>query len=434
LHARSKSAVFISNPKSHPAAVMKKAYRFRIYPNPAQVKVLERTLETCRILYNELLAERRDTYKTTGRSPSRYAQQQSLVARKLNSLYLREVHSQVLQDVTFRLQRAFDNFFRRLREAKKKAGYPRFKGWNRYDSFKYPQYGNGVMLKDGRLVLSKIGTVRIFQHRPIPLNMTIKTCAIRRDVDKWYACFTTETTDVPKTQRQQETRVGVDLGLYSLVTLSNGEKVPPPKFLRKMEKKLKQEQRQLSRKKKRSKNWCKQKTKVARVHRKVRLQRTDFNHKLSRTLINQYSMIAFEKLQIQNMVKNHSLAKSIMDAAWGQLQAFTSYKAAGAGTIVEFVDPYGTTVNCSRCGFHVPKTLSERIHKCPNCGLVLDRDWNSALNVHIRVGWGTAEFTPVETKPLLQPRMDGASMVRNQEAHDLYSRSKFRERSNDLVV
>jgi putative transposase len=122
-------------------------------------------------------------------------------------------------------------------------------------------------------------------------------------------------------------------------------------------------------------------------------------------------MIAFEKLQIQNMVKNHSLAKSIMDASWGQLQAFTSYKAAEAGTIVEFVDPYGTTVNCSRCGFHVPKTLSERIHECPNCGLVLDRDWNSALNVHIRVGWGTAEFTPVETKPLLQPRMVGASMV-----------------------
>ena len=413
MRARStKSTIFIYNPESHLAAVMRKAYRFRIYPNPVQVKVLERTLETCRILYNTLLAERRDAYRNTGRAPSYNAQKCSLVEKKTVNPYLHEVHSQVLQDVTLRLERAFQNFYRRFREGQKKAGYPRFKGWNRYDSFKYPQYGNGVMLKDGRLVLSKIGAVRIFQHRPIPPNMTIKTCAIRRDVDKWYACFSIETTDTAKLQRPRETAsVGVDLGLYSLVTLSNGEKVPPPRFLRKMEKKLKREQRRLSKSKKHSKNWHKQKRKVARVHRKVRLQRTDFNHKLSRTLINQYSLIAFEKLQIQNMVKNHSLAKSIMDASWGQLQAFTSYKAAEAGTIVEFVDPYGTTVNCSRCGFHVPKTLSERIHECPNCGLVLDRDWNSALNVHIRVGWGTAEFTPVETKPLLQPRMDGASMV-----------------------
>jgi len=150
---------------------------------------------------------------------------------------------------------------------------------------------------------------------------------------------------------------------------------------------------------------------VAKVHRKVRLQRTDFNHKTSRMLVRRFGMIVFEKVRIQNMVKNHRLAKSIEDAGWSQLQAFTSYKAAEAGAVVKFVDPYGTTANCSSCGFHVPKTLSERMRECPNCGFILDRDWNAAVNVLNRVGWGTAESTPVETAPLLQPRAVGASGV-----------------------
>ena len=168
---------------------MRKTYRFRIYPSEEQRRILERTLQTCRILYNNLLAERRDSYRKTGRSPGYYEQKRSLVLRKLGNPYVRQVHSQVLQDVALRLQHGFENFFERTKKGEK-AGYPRFKGWNRYNSFTYPQYGNGVMLKDGRLVLSKIGSVRIFQHRPLPSNATIKTCTIRRDVDKWYASLT----------------------------------------------------------------------------------------------------------------------------------------------------------------------------------------------------------------------------------------------------
>jgi len=204
------------------------------------------------------------------------------------------------------------------------------------------------------------------------------------------------------------------------MTLSNGEKVEPPKFLRKSEKKLQREQRRLSRKRKGSQNRRKQVIKLACIHRKIRLQRTDFNHKLSRNLVNRFDVIGFEELQIPNMMRNHYLAKSIADAGWGQLRLFTSYKAEEAGKRVEAVDPYGTTRDCSRCGFHVPKNLSERIHECPNCGLKIDRDWNAARNVLKKVGWGTAESAPAEIKPLLQqPVVVEQAGSRNQEAHEL---------------
>jgi len=167
-------------------------------------------------------------------------------------------------------------------------------------------------------------------------------------------------------------------------------------------------------------NRRRQVIKLARIHRKIRLQRSDYNHKLSRILVNRFDVIGFENLRIPNMMKNHRLAKSIADASWGQLRVFTSYKAEEAGKRVETVDSYGTTRDCSRCGFHVPKPLSVRVHECWNCGLILDRDWNAARNVLNRVGWGTAESTPAEIKPLLQqPVVVEQAGSRNQEAHTL---------------
>jgi putative transposase len=173
------------------------------------------------------------------------------------------------------------------------------------------------------------------------------------------------------------------VGLIDLITLSNGEQVKPPKFLRESEDKLTQEQKRLSRKKLRSNKRNKSRVKVAKVHRKIRNQRKDFAHKLSKKLVDSYDLIKFEDLQIKNMVQNHHIAKSISDAGWYQLMNFTKSKAECAGKIVEFVNPVGTSQTCL-CGFNVHKDLSVRVHRCPSCGLVMPRDQVSAILIENR--------------------------------------------------
>lgn len=381
---------------------MKKAYTFRIYPNRNQEVRMNRTLVTCRHLYNEALEERRrqaelnNLKRDFGVFPwgkpewIKYEDQQNELP-KSKTPFQKEVFSQVLQNTLKRLDRSFQNFF-------DGAGYPRFKGRNRYNTFTYPQKGFGI--KDGKLNLSKIGNIRIFLHREI--KGKIKTCTIKKDVDQWYVIFTTE-IDKEIKKVPVETKIGIDVGLKSLLTLSNGQQIEPPKFLRISEDKLIKEQRELSRKKLGSKNRNKQRIEVARVHRKIRNQRKDFAHKTARWLVTHYDRIVFEKLQIRNMVQNHCLAKSISDAGWGQLISLTRSKAEEAGTSVGQVNPNGTSQTCI-CGYPVPKDLSVRIHNCPHCGLVLNRDHVSAIIIENRdqvVPTDCGEFTPVEIEPIL---------------------------------
>ena len=381
---------------------MKKAYTFRIYPNRNQEAKLNRTLSTCRHLYNDALGERKreselnNLERDFGVFPwgkpewIKYEDQQNALPGS-KTPYQKEVFSQVLQNVLKRLDRSYQNFFRG-------NGYPRFKGRNRYDTFTYPQ--KGFELENGRLNLSKIGSIRMFLHREI--EGKIKTCTIKKDVDQWHVIFTTE-IDREIKKVPVETKIGIDVGLKSLLTLSNGEQIEPPKFLRLSEDKLTKEQRKLSKKKLRSQNRNKQRIVVARVHRKIRNQRKDFAHKTGRMLVNQFDRIVFEKLSIRNMVKNHCLAKSISDAGWGQLISLTRSKAEEAGKSVSQVNPNGTSQTCV-CGYPVPKDLSVRIHSCPSCGLVLNRDHVSAIIIENRgnkIGTDCTEFTPVEIGPIL---------------------------------
>ncbi|MDP7079448.1 MAG: transposase [Candidatus Undinarchaeales archaeon] len=365
---------------------MRRSYRSRIYPNRTQVRTLLATLETCRRLYNNALAERRDAWKEKQRSVT-YTHQANALAAGKDEL---QVHSQVLQDVLRRLKKAFDAFFRRVKNGEV-PGHPRFKGKGRYDSFTYPQSGFSLSEDGEHVTLSKIGSVRIKLHRPV--EGAIKTLTITRDVDQWYAVFSCEVEAGPRMNANPS--VGIDVGLKKFATLSDGTVIDNPRVLRESERKIKRAQRRVSRRRKGSNRRKKAKRVLAKTHRRVRNQRRDFAHKLSRKLADSYSTITFEKLNIMNMVKNHHLAKSIIDASWNQLIQFTTYKAEGAGGRVELVDPKNTSQMCSRCGVLVKKTLSVRVHECWNCGLTIDRDLNAAINIQDRSGWEPPD-APVE--------------------------------------
>jgi putative transposase len=356
---------------------VQKAYKYRIYPSKAQK--LDATLALCCELYNAGLQERRDAWRISRTPVNYYAQAIQLPEIKAIRPALGMVHAQVLQDVLRRLDKAFDAFFRRLKNGEK-PGFPRFRSRSRYDSITYPQTGFAV--EHGKLRLSKIGTVKIKLHRP--LAGRVKTLTITRSsTGKWYACFSAEVEAQPLPSSQDA--VGVDMGLKSFAVLSTGETIENPRFFRAEEKRLAKAQKKLSATQKGSPERKKQRKIVAHVNERVANKRRDFAHKESRKLADRFEIIVFEKLNIRGMLRHHCLAKSIADAAWNRLVQFTTYKAESAGRCVAQVNPRNTSQMCSGCGEIVEKDLSVRRHRCSGCGLVLDRDHNAAINI-LRLG------------------------------------------------
>jgi len=368
---------------------MKTAYKFRLYPNKQQEASLDLTLNTCRYLYNLALADRKNAYETEGISRTYEDQAAMLVDEKKDGNF-KGVFSQVLQDVLRRLDKSFKAFFRRVK-AGEAPGYPRFKGYGWYKSFTYPQVG--FKLEGSKLNLSKIGSIRIFKHREA--EGKIKTCTIKKDhLGHWYATLVSEIGDVPLID--PKTAIGVDVGLKSLVALSTGETVEYPRYYVQAENKLAVAQRNLSKKNGWS-NRQKAKAKIAKLHQKIQNHRDEFLHQVSRKLVDSADLIIFENLNISGMLKNHHLAKHIQDHAWGKLIQFTQSKAAKAGKVVELVDARYSTQKCSQCGIMVPKTLAERTHHCPNCGLEMDRDVNASLNIRTLGLRGSAYQDPTPT-------------------------------------
>lgn len=361
-----------------------KSFKYRLMPNRTQERAMIDTLATCRHLYNDALAQRIEKYKTEKKSLS-YADQCNWLTENKNE-YRQQVHSQVLQDTLKRLDKSFRRFFDGLK-SNRRVGFPRFKNEQRFRSFCYPQSGFRLTNDCRRITLSKIGDVRLKYSRPI--EGKVKTCIIVKDVDQWFVVLTCETEAV-KVPDSKKPTIGVDVGISTFVTLSDGRTVDNPRTLVRMQKKLAREQRRLARKKNKTTNRRrKQKMRVAKVYRKIRRQRDDFIHKTSTWLVENYGAIAFEDLNILGMLRNHNLAKHIADASWNKLVQLTEYKAANAGVRVVLVDPRGTSQRCSGCGEKVPKTLTDRIHCCPRCGLVMDRDENAAVNIHTA---GSAEI------------------------------------------
>ncbi len=354
-----------------------KAYRFKLKPTKRQADDFQQWLEICRELYNAGLQERRAAFRTCGISINYHHQALELPEIKSLREDVAQVNAQVLQDVLRRLSKTFDAFFRRCKQGEK-PGFPRFKSRDRYNSFTFPQMKGSFRIEGNRLHLSKIGEVRIIQHRPI--EGEIKTCTIKRESDGWYAIFAVEESYSPFIPKTGEA-VGVDLNVSNFATLSTGEVIDNPRFLRVSEKRLKTAQRKVSRRKKRSNRRKKATQLLAKQHLKIKRQRLDFFHKTANQLIREFDEIAVEDLNIVGMVKNHHLAKSISDAAWGRFLLILTSKAENAGRRVWKVPPHFTTQDCSRCGKRVKMSLGVREYRCIACGLVLNRDHNSAINV-----------------------------------------------------
>lgn len=353
-----------------------KVYHYRLYPTKAQKKKLRETLELCRWTYNETLALRKNAWENEQKNINFYDSKKMIPIWKEEKPELKTVHSQVLQEIIKRVDLAFQAFFRRVK-AGENPGYPRFKGYGRYDSFTYTQSGFG--LNDNILNLSKIGDIKIKLHRPIEGN--IKRLTIRRSItQKWFVSILTD-QDSHNLLEPSDKSVGIDVGLTSFAALSDGTFIENPRFYVKEQKNLTKVQRKHSKAIKGTPERKKTLKVLQRVHERIYNKREDFIQKLSKSFIEKYGIICFEDLNIKNMVKDPIYAKGIMDAAWNKLVTYTIYKAENAGRRVILVNPFNTSQMCSKCGTIIEKDISIRIHNCTFCGLSIDRDLNASFNI-----------------------------------------------------
>ena len=370
----------------HNKPVNRSCLKIRLYPDRAQERKLEATLETCRLVYNSLVNDRKFQYDTAKASVGYFTQKAYLPVWKKSHSELKAVYSQVLQDVVHRVELAFKAFFDRAAKGDTPGftpGFPRLKGEGQYDSITYTQ-NDSFKVGGSTIRLAKIGQVKAKLHRK-PWG-ELKTCTVHRINGKWFACLCQEIEfeHLPPSNEA----LGIDVGLKTFAALSNGEFIENPRFFRKEEKALAKAQRKLSKQKRGSRERKKARKVVSRIHERIRNRRHDFCHQNARRIVNRYGIIAVEKLSVKNMLGNHCLAKSIADASWSQFRSILTSKAESAGREVLAVNPAYTSQDCSGCGYRpdglegrTKKKLSDRWHLCPMCGLSLDRDTNAAVNI-----------------------------------------------------
>lgn len=372
---------------------MHKAFTYRLYPNREQASALDHTLELHRRLYNDALQWRKTAYEESGKSVKYGEQSAALKPLRFKSEYFAGANFSSCQHTLRRLNTAFQNFFDRIKKGEK-SGYPRFKGNGRFDSIRFT-YTDGCRLKDRKIAVQFIGSVKVKWHRELPTDSRIVSVTIRRKAGEWYAVFHLDMPDI-EVAPSANPPVGIDLGLKSFLVTSDGEFVEPSKFFCKSQKKLRVLQRALSRKKKGSNRRKKAVQAVAKLHHHIGNQRKDFHHKTAWKLVNQYGFIAHEDLNTKGLSRG-MLAKSVNDAGWGNFLNILRFKAECAGTRVVAVNPAYTTQACSACGCLPAKKidLSVRVYHCESCGLVLDRDINAAKNI-LNSGWTVRSNANVE--------------------------------------
>lgn len=344
-----------------------RTFKYRLLPTRSQHKRLEEICASQRILYNAALEERIDCYKKTGKGRSYIDQCKAVTELRQDDQYS-QIPANLQRWTLKRLDDAYKGFFKR-------GGFPRFRGKDRWKAFGFNEF-SGIRFDGKRVKFKGCPSIKVHVHRP--LKGEIKSCVFRRDVKGWYICFQCAVPIEKKHHTGQE--IGIDVGLESFATLSDGAQIPNPRIARKASQEFRRRQRALARCKRGSNRRRKVKARLARAHEKIRNTRRTFLHQQSARLVRQYSVIAVEDLKIRNMVKNHHLARSISDAGWGIFMNMIAYKAEEAGTRFVKVDPRNTSQACSGCGQIVRKELKERVHRC-DCGTVLDRDVNAARNI-----------------------------------------------------
>jgi len=369
------------------------SYRFRLFTTAAQEAALPDMLGAFCDLYNAGLQQRIEAYQRRGISLRYGNQAAELKAVRAEDERLAGYSFSAEQQVLRRLDKTFAAFFGRIRRGAK-PGFPRFRSKRRFDSAEF-RVGDGLTLrKSGRIGIVGIpGEIKVRWHRPLPPDAKLGAAVISRSCSKWYVCFQIELPNIEPVARDFAP-IGIDLGLISLVALSNGETVPMPQHTRLASKRQRRLQRALSRCKRGSKRRWKAKARLARHSAKTASQRRDGAHKLSREIVDRFTHIAMEDLNIKGLAAG-MFAKSVHNAAWGSLVQHVTYKAANAGGVVVLVDPRGTSQICPECGTIRRKTLAERMHRC-ECGCVLDRDVAAAKVVLLRADFpdGTSGQAP----------------------------------------
>jgi len=380
---------------------MRLTYQYRLRPTKQQIKKIENWLNQLRRQYNYRLAERFNWWERNRCAvnscplichlpelkdqPNYYSQKSNLVETKKLFPSDKNLHSQVLQDCVKRVDEAFKRYLKGNNTGKK-SGRPRFKNQRRYRSFSYPQMKQDCLSKK-RIKLPKLGNIKIILHRPLPDGFQIKTAQIIRKADGYYVALSLEDKSVPvftnDIKPTLNNTLGIDMGLNDFLVDDTGFSVPIPQYYRKAQDKLRKLQKRVSRRKKGSKRREKAINQLTKQHKKVVDKRTDFHQKTANDLLKRAEVIAYEDLNIKGLARTR-LAKSINDAAWGNFLSLLTFKAEKAGLLTVKVNPRNTTIDCSDCGHKVPKKLNDRWHCCPNCGLMLPRDWNAAINIKYR--------------------------------------------------
>jgi len=365
--------------------LLKKGFRFRLDPTSGQRLLFAQFAGASRYLYNRGLEERKTAYEKDGKSISYFEQNNKLVPFKKEekTAWLKDIHSQVLQQALKNLDYAFQNFFKNVKIGKK-PGFPRFKCKGVRDSFRYPQ---GVKIDGGNAYLPKIGWVKFRKSREI--EGEIKQTTVVREADHWYVSFSCaiEAPDIAPVPISEEKAVGIDMGLKSFATMASGPRnisqhIRNPRFFTQYLPRLRVLAKRLSKKMKGSKNWLKAKLQLSKLHARIRHCREDFAHQLSTEIVKSHDVICVEGLDIANLLEKgtRSLSRSIADASWRLFLRCLAYKAKERGKhFVETEKYFPSTQICSSCGNRQEMELKDREYCCGNCSMRIDRDLNSAI-------------------------------------------------------